>query len=326
MLTRSVIGLSVAATLMIPLAAAAEDFTPITDRILSDPAFLPLKGQVYGESSYDYSDTQSQAFDAGGANLSSTSRTLSTIRQTLAFGLTDRLSVNISEAYGFSGNSTVTTPTVVRSNNVSGWDDPIIGLTYRLVDQKEQPFILDILGHYSPDAFSSRAAINGEDATVARGGDEADIGLAIARETRFFTIRGSVTAYYYDTSTEQTFARNSGETTTGSYWAPSLGLQTQTRLTDRLSVNVNGSYTFNGSPNVSNGLPQFYRIENIGNTADVGVSLNYHLIPNKLVGSINYVHTFRDHTNIDYLNDVALDGYRWGTTNDVGFSLRYLFQ
>ena len=105
---------------------------------------------------------------------------------------------------------------------MSGWEDPSIGLTYRLVDQKDQPFILDFLGHYSPDAFSSRAAINGEDATVARGGDEADFGLAIARETRFFTIRGSVTAYLlrYLDGTDK-FARNRGIATTGSYWAPS---------------------------------------------------------------------------------------------------------
>jgi hypothetical protein len=326
MLTRSVIGLSAAAALMFPLAAAAYDFTPITDRILSDPAFLPLRGQVYGESSYDYSDTQSQNFNAGGANLSSTGRSLNTLRQTLAFGVTDRLSFDVSEAYGFSGNGTITTPGGVRSNGQSGWEDPSFGLTYRLIDQKEQPFILDFFGHYSPDAFSSRVAIDGQDATVARGGDSADFGLAIARETRFFTIRGSVTANYYGSSTQQTASFVRGFANTSSYWAPSLGLQTQTRLTDRLSANVNASYTFNGSPTVSNNLPYLFHTEDIGDTADVGVSLNYHLIPNKLVGSVNYIHTFRDHTNVIYPDDVALNGYHWGTTNDVGVSLRYLFR
>jgi hypothetical protein len=326
MLTRSVIGLTIAATLMIPLAAAAEDFTPISDRILSDPAFLPLKGQIYGESSYNYGDTQSQNFNAGGANLSSTRRTLNTLTQTFAFGVTDRLSINVSEAYGFSGNVKVTSPAGVRSIGQSGWDDPAFGLTYRLVDQKQQPFMLDVFGHYSPDAFSSSAAINGEDATIARGGAAADFGLAIARETRFFTLRGSVTANYYDSSTQQTASPQRGYANTSSYWAPTLGLQTQTRLTNRLSANVNASYTFNGSPTVSNNVPYLFHKEDIGNTADVGVSLNYHLIPNRLVGSVNYNHTFRDHTNVIYPQDVALDGYHWGTTNDVGVSLRYLFQ
>jgi hypothetical protein len=326
MLTRSVTGLCLAATLMIPMAATAEDFTPISDRILSDPTFLPLRGQLYGESAYDYSDNQSQNFNASGANLTSTSRTLNTLRQTLAFGITDRLSFNVSEAYGFSGNSTITTPRAVISNNQSGWEDPTIGLAYRLVDQTNEPFILDFLGHYSPDAFSSRAAVNGEDATVARGGDEGDFGLAIARETRFFTLRGSVTAYHYDSSTEQTNSPGRGFATTGSYWAPSLGLQTQTRFTNRLSANVNADYTFNGSPTVRNNIPELFHTEDIGNTADVGVSLNYHLIPNKLVGSVNYVHTFRDHTNLTYPDDIALDGYRWGSQNDVGVSLRYVFR
>jgi len=326
MLTRSVLCLSAAAALMIPLAAAAQDFTPISDRILSDPTYLPLRGQFYGESSYDYSDNQSQNFQAGGANLSSTSRTLNTLRQTFAYGVTDRLSLNVSEAYGFSGGSTVTTPLRVTSTNVSGWVDPTIGLTYRLIDQKEQPFMLDFLAHYSPDAFSSKASIDGEDATVARGGSTTDFGLAIARETRFFTIRGSVTATYYGTSTELTASPARGVATTGSYWAPSLGVQTQTRFTDRLSANVNAAYTFNGDPNVRNFIPDLFHHEDLGNTADVGVSLNYHLIPNKLVGSVNYNHTFADHTNLNYPEDVVLDTYHWGSTNDVGVSLRYVFQ
>jgi len=326
MLTRSVIGLSLAASLMIPLAAAAQDFTPITDRILSDPTFLPLRGEFYGDTSYDYSDNNGQSFNASGANLTSTHRTLDTIRQTFAFGVTDRLSVNFSEAYGFSGNANVTNAAGVSSNGVSGWDDPIIGLTYRLVDQKQQPFLLDFVTHYSPDAFSSQAAMTGQDATIARGGPAADFGLAIGRETRFFTIRGSLTAYYYGTSTEQTASINRGIASTSSYWAPSLGLQTQTRFTDRLSANVNANYTFNGSPTVGNNIPDLFHTENIGNTADVGVSLNYHLIPNKLVGSVNYTHTFNNHTNLTYPDDVALDGYHWGTSNDVGVSLQYTFQ
>jgi hypothetical protein len=326
MLTRGLIGLCFAATLTIPLAVAAADFTPITDRILSDPTFLPLKGQFYGESSYDYSDGNSQNFKASGANLSSTRRTLDTIRQTFEYGVTDRLSINVSEAYGFSGSSRVTTPAAVAFSNASGWDDPTIGLTYRLIDQKEQPFLLDFLTHYSPDAFSSKASIDGEDATIARGGAEADFGLAIARETRFFTIRGSVTATYYGTSSELTASPARGVATTGAYWAPSLGVQTQARLTDRLSANVNATYTFNGDPNVRNDVPDLFHRENIGNTANVGVSLNYHLIPNKLVGSVNYNHTFADHTDLDYPQDPVLDSYHWGSTNDVGVSLRYVFQ
>ena len=74
-------------------------------------------------------------------------------------------------------------------------------------------------------------------------------------------------------------------------------------------------------------IPEFYsHSENIGNTADVGVSLNYHLIPNKLVGSINYVHTFARPYELDYLNDIALDSYHWGTTNDVGVLADGTFQ
>lgn len=326
MLTRAVIGLSLAATLVAPLAAAAADFTPISDRMLSDPTYLPLKGEYYSETAYDYNEQTSNNFDASGANQSSTHRTVNSLHQTFGYGITDQFSVSISEAYSFSGHATQTSGSTVTTNGISGWQDPVIGLTYRLFDQKARPVSVDIVAHYAPDAFSSHASLDGGDASVAQGGSEADFGLAIGRETKTFTIRGSLTAFYYASSTNENAGPKISQTTTSDYWSPQIGIQTQTRFTDRLSANVNAAYTINGSANVSNGVANLARTQALGDAADVDVALNYHLIPNRLVGSISYTHVFRNHTTFTYPLTPDNNGYRSGSDDQVGVLLRYAFR
>jgi hypothetical protein len=325
MLTRSVIGLSLAIATAAPLSALAQDWTPISDRILSDPTFLPLQGQFYGETSYGYAQTNNGIFQESGANLDHVRHTLNTIRQTFSYGITDRLSVNVTEAYGFSGQDRVTSPSGVTSTGVSGFDDPSFGLTYRVLDQRTGPSSLDIFGDYAPDAFSSHGASPTQDASVAAGGPTADFGLALGRETRFFTIRGSFTATYSGSSTS-TNVLTAGTTNTASYWIPTLGVQTQARFTDRLSANLNANYNFEGSPLVTNNVNGVQHVVNIGDNENVNVSLNYHFIPNKLVGSVNYGHTFYSHTDLTYAADPSFDVYRSGSNNTVGVALRYVFK
>ena len=59
--------LAAAAAVAIPICALAQDFTPIGDRIVSDPAYLPLHGQFFGDTGYAYHRTNGPWFDATGA-------------------------------------------------------------------------------------------------------------------------------------------------------------------------------------------------------------------------------------------------------------------
>ncbi len=134
--TRSALGLSLAIAIAAPLSALAQDWTPINDRILSDPTFLPLKGQFYGETSYGYERTNDHNYDPSGAELSQVRHTLNTIRQTFEFGITDQLSLDLSDAYGFSGQARTTDAAGVSTQGVSGFENPTFGLTYRVFDQR----------------------------------------------------------------------------------------------------------------------------------------------------------------------------------------------
>src|SRR5436853_420656 len=87
-----------------PACVSAQDFTPTGDRIISDPTYLPLKGQAYGETGYGYAETDGSLFDATGANTANTSNTLNDVTQRLAYGVTDALSVRAAISYGWGSD------------------------------------------------------------------------------------------------------------------------------------------------------------------------------------------------------------------------------
>jgi hypothetical protein len=312
-----------AAMVGVPLCALAQDMAPTGERILSDPTYLPLQGQFFGDTSYGYERSDGDVFDADGAHAAATRRTLNTARQNFTYGLTDAFSLNVGIGYGFSGHDRVDSANGSTQTNDSGWEDPSLGATYRLLDQRNRPVSLDIMGEYSPDVFQSRSATPTRDGTIARGGSETDLGVGLGRETRFFTLRGVFFDKYFATSS--TFNPNTGGTAQiASYWVPSVGFQTQTRFTDRLSANLDADYNFNGSPRVVSGAG-VERTSRLGDYQTVKVALNYHFIPNRLVGSLNYHHTFQDRTD-EVFADPALDFSRTRSSDGVGAELRYVFK
>src|SRR5665213_588569 len=322
MTMRYIVGLSLAAAVSMPLLAQAQDFSPTGERILSDPTYLPLQGQFFGETGYGYERTNGNLFDATGAQTATTRNTLNTVQQKFAYGITDQLSVNAGIAYGFEGHASVDGSS---TSNRSGFDNPTFGATYRLLDQRHRPVSLDIFGEYAPDAFQARSATNNQDGTVARGGSEAAFGLALGRETRFFTIRGAFTDRYFGDSSFLN-ATTGGSGDTSSFWVPTLGVQTQTRFTDRLSANVGFDYNFEGTRNSVNTISGVERTDHVGDNQNVNVSLNYHFVPNRLVGSIDYQHTFYGHSNESFPADPNENTLLTRSSDGVGATLRYVFK
>ena len=127
-----------AALLCIPLQAHAQalDLTPDTSRILSDPNYLPLAGQIEGSTAYSHGWINGSGVNAAGDQISSFHINSNVIGQTLAYGITDDLSVNGSVQYvprtfrevdGADGR--------VTSSDSSGFSDPTFGATWRALDQ-----------------------------------------------------------------------------------------------------------------------------------------------------------------------------------------------
>lgn len=133
-----------------------------------------------------------------------------------------------------------------------------------------------------------------------------------------------MTARYYGSSTT-TNSLNGADVRTTGYWAPEVGVQTQVRFTPVLSANAGFRYIFVGNPTVTNEATGDQHLNQTGNQQVVNVSLNYHFIPNRLVGSVNYGHTFYGDSRAIYPADPAFDDLEHRTQDLVGASLRYLF-
>src|SRR5215813_1438317 len=79
--------------------AYALDDTPDTTRIVSDPLFLPLEGQIYGQSAYRWSSSNDDVFDATGARAASVQNTGNSLAQQFQYGITDDLALRLDWGY-----------------------------------------------------------------------------------------------------------------------------------------------------------------------------------------------------------------------------------
>jgi hypothetical protein len=313
----SVIGLS--------SSAFALDASPDTARIVSDPLYLPLQGQVFGASSYNWGSSSFDSFDAGGARTSSSQVTSNDLDQQVMYGLTDDIALRLDWGYAWRSASRHLVPTgdVVRSS--SGWTDPDFGITWRAIDQRDGgPMSLDLRADYSPDAFPAKVATTIDEGTIARGGQAADFGLTLGHETRDFTLAGTFDANWSDT--RSALNQNTGDiTTTDSAWNYRLGLTSQFRFTDVVSMNAGAGHTFTNNANVFNSSTGLEHFSRGGDFTDVNVALNYHFVPNTVVGSIGYQHNFYDDTrNLFPTTPADNTAIRNKDEDLVGVTMRYV--
>jgi hypothetical protein len=308
-------------------ALAQVDFTPEAQRIISDPMYLPLGGQIYGNTGYIYSSAGRDVFDATGAPLSTGNVTSNSFAQEFLYGVTDDVALRFDWGYVASRDaSRHGIPTGFTETSSSGWTDPVFGATWRAIDQRAGgPLSLDLRFDYSPDAFPAKAANADDEGTVARGGQALDLGLTLGHETRDFTIAGLFDAQLL--GRQKLLNQFNGDIThTDSRWNYTLGLATQTRITDAFSVNAGLGHTFNNdafSINETTGVPHTTQP---GDFTDINVSFNYHFVPNTVVGSIGYEHDFHgDSRNLYPTAPTANTEIRNHDADVFGVNLRYAF-
>lgn len=308
-----------------PMAAAAQmlDPTPDASRVLSDPNYLPLAGQLYGTTAFSHGWTDGSSANATGLDTSSFHINTNTLDQLLSVGITDDLAVNASIQYApadfreidYANGRTATF-------NSSGFGDPTFGATWRALDQKTWPVDLDLLGSYTPNWIDANTASTEQDGTVARGGDSGTVGAALGYDTRSFGIRGAFNANFLGDSNVYDLA--TGDTIqTDSHTNYTLSLDTQTRLTDLFSVNAGLAHTFASNEsgiNLTNGASHY---SEPGDNTALQLALNYNFIPNQFVIAATYAHDFYDNGRTLYDDPAADTETRDRSSNIVGVKLYY---
>jgi hypothetical protein len=85
-LTRIAFGL---ALVLLPIGAQALDLTPDASRVVSDPAYLPLGGQLFGSTEYSNGNTSSNTDNYLAAPKSSNNTLSNTVNQAFEYGITN---------------------------------------------------------------------------------------------------------------------------------------------------------------------------------------------------------------------------------------------
>jgi hypothetical protein len=316
-----------AATFLVPLSAHAMDYTLTTDRIVSDPLYLPLQGQIFGDTSYQWTTTSDDVFNSTGVKTESERISSNPLGQTFEYGITDDLAVSGAIGYDPSQSThinPVSGPSVDRTDQ--GWTDPTFGVIYRVLDQRDTPLTMDLNASYSPNVFSAKSASDTDEGTVARGGQEWEFGGTLGREMRDFTIAGTFDADY-DGRRSALSEASGDEVSTSSTWLYSLGLATQTRLGDQFSVNAGAGYEFAHDANVVNDTSLVDHEQHVKGSPNLNAALNYHFIPNILVGSVNYQHDFGGGSDNFYAAIPVDDTSVRNKSEDLlGVRLRYVLQ
>ncbi|MGH9410227.1 MAG: hypothetical protein ACRD1V_12320 [Vicinamibacterales bacterium] len=315
------------AAALLPVRASAQTVVPeaADTRIVSDPLFLPLKGQVYGATIYSFNQPTGENFKAG-AETSSFTAGDHLVNQTLAYGLLDRLTLRLGFGYGVNERDSTTEATGdVTVGNARGWSDPTVSATYRLLDETSAPLIVDVTGGFSPDLIDAKASGGVGTGTIGRGGRNADLGVSFGRVTRGFTLAGTTAATYVGQQTTLQLS-NGTSTSADAHWSYSVGLATQTRFTARTSLGAGvtvGSAADYAVSNVDTGKTHTYGAPL---TRSLNLAFNYHVVPNRFVVAVAYAYdndTSATNTFVKATSNTAVKD-RSGST--VGVRLMYLFQ
>jgi outer membrane lipoprotein SlyB len=301
----------------------ALDLTPESARILTDPTYLPLTGQIWGYTDYAHTWAHGDAQNYAGDGTSSFHVDTDSIVQYLGFGLTDDFMINANIRWAPDSSRQID---YVRGGSTtlesSGFSDPAFGATYRLIDQNASPVSLDFFGSYRPDWLDADSASTTQEGTIAGGGQSGTVGAAIGQETRDFTIRGAFAANIFGDS--NSFDLANGDTIHVSpYTNYEASIATQTRLTDLFSINAGISYTFASDQTVTNTSRDIVHESAPGNTASVDLALNYQVVPNTMILAATY-----DYSNVSYAHTTFADavddtGVRNRNSNALGARLTY---
>jgi hypothetical protein len=319
---------AVGALVLLPLGVQALDLAPDASRILSDPSFLPVGGELNGSSQFNISQLRYTNFNYLGAQQVSNSTETTTLNQLLEFGVTDDLCLRVSDIYQVqgatnnyaSGASTVTTST--------GFADPVFTAIWRFLDEKNNPLNWDLIGSYTPNLINAATGTQDQFGTVARGGSTAAGGSALSYETKGLTVYGEFLATYMDSRDVLNQATNV-TTTYQPSWQYSLLIMTQTRFAEDWSLNAGVSQTYVDDADasfVSTTGKLFQFTNQPGNLTMLTASLNYQVTPGSFVASLLYSHDFYGDAGNVYSAFPKSDTTTSGKQADVfGAIARYAF-
>jgi hypothetical protein len=289
--------------------ASADPWELTNDRILGDPSFLPLAGEVEGYFQYSYEARTYHSND--GFPPESADQSFNTFTPFLSYGVTDRLSAGVQLPFGNERiNGSFTTTEFVPNTNAGffnfgsfvtvrqrfsersvGAADPTFQLAWRAIEQGSSPVNLDLMAFYLPNIFQARTSV-GQTGSIASGGQSGGFEAAASREMEALTVR----AYAELTLVGPQHLHAEPQVQSVYYGGRevyAVGLQSETRVVPWLAVNAGVeaaiSTNFDQTSGTRNG-PGVRVIE--GGQIDPYVGLVIPLLGGRAAGEFLYQHDF----------------------------------
>lgn len=314
--------------ILLPLRANAFDLSPNVSRVVSDPSYLPKGGQLFGSTEYSSGNINFNTNDATGTQTSTTNSISDAVSQIFEFGLTDDFTLKVADAYQWPTSTSTFADGSITITNSNGFVDPSFGIIWRVLDEQDHFFNWDLLGSYAPNFINAQSADPTQDGTVARGGDTATFGTALSYKGQDFTLYLEGTATYLNNRSILN-PNNNITTDYNSSWQYNFYVLTQTRVTDKWSVNLGLTQVFIDSANgsfVANNGNLFTVNSQSGDVTSFTTALNLQFAPNRFVMSIIYIYDF--YANGAFTNFTSPNNST--TTTDKGESVyglefRYVF-
>ena len=330
------------------LPAAAGDWEGDPTRILGDPGFLPVAGQVEGSFQYSYSvDRYDFRDEYAEDSPRSYDRSRNDFLPQLNFGITDDISVFANLGWGNARNTETYTydrikiipqppfgppifqfiPTKAKIQyHALGANDPVFGATWRVIDQRNAPFSLDITGAYSPDIFKNQAAERTATGSIADGGQSGSVQLAITREMKRLTLRAYGT-FGYDGRRNENYGYSefvqsgpddlhavhaSEDLRSSAHAVYSAGVQSQLRLLPYLALNagVEAQQAMHYDRPIINGDDVTQVTIKPSGSISPYAGLVVPVVPGRLVAEALYQHDFINNEANDYIGGATTRYYK----------------
>jgi hypothetical protein len=283
--------------------------SPNVSRVVSDPAYLPKGGQLFGSTEYSNGITNFNSNDAAGTPASTTNSISNSVSQVCEFGLTDDFTLRAGDSYQWSTSNATASDGAISITSSNGFVDPSFGAIWRVLDELEHFFNWDLMGSYAPNFLNAQSADPTQNGTVARGGDSTSFGTALSYKGEDFTLYLSGTATYLN---NRSILNPSSNITVdyNSSWQYAFSVVTQTRFTNKWSVNLGLSRVYidniSGSFTANNGSV-FNIGDQPGDVTTFIAALNLQFAPGRFVMSIIY--------NYDFINNGAFTNFTLPNNN-----------
>ena len=299
---------------------------PPVRTMLGQPGYIPEAGQAISETGYSYATSSHENLGALGEATGSVSGHSDSETETLVYGVTDHLSINLHASYQQSSATTDRTTGVVTATNSVGFTDPSLGATWRVVDQGAHPFSIDLSGTYAPNLIRAKSATATQSGSTALGGTETTLTAAATRLAGSNIFYGSVSANYFSSRTNL-IQSGPYDRVAADQWRYGATLGYDRILTPKLdaSLALRLAPAYQTDETNLGGSGSVYTVKSDAQTS-LTAGVNAALIPNRVALSFTYAHVFDYGSQTETSGAPAPSSATHHSVSDtLGVTLRFRF-